>query len=122
VREASDLFSDSLLEDVAIERQVRDDLFQLPILLARRPQLPELLDPHAGELLLPPIERLLTDAQSSADLGDCLAALDLPEGVDNLFVATNPKAISSWPDGEEGGRPRSACVVITKDDGGPIGS
>ena len=26
---------------------------------------------------------------------------------------------SSWPDG---GRPRSACIVITKDDGGPIGS
>jgi hypothetical protein len=34
----------------------------------------------------------------------------------------NPKAISSWPDGDEGGRPRSACLVITKDDGGPIGS
>jgi uncharacterized protein len=34
----------------------------------------------------------------------------------------DPKAISSWPDGDEGGRPRSACLVITKDDGGPIGS
>jgi secreted PhoX family phosphatase len=34
----------------------------------------------------------------------------------------NPKAISSWPDGAAGGRPRSACIVITKDDGGEIGS
>lgn len=34
----------------------------------------------------------------------------------------NPKRYSSWPEGSEGGRPRSACVVITKDDGGVIGS
>ncbi len=33
-----------------------------------------------------------------------------------------PKQYSSWPDGPLGGRPRSACVVITKDDGGVIGS
>jgi secreted PhoX family phosphatase len=33
----------------------------------------------------------------------------------------NPKEFSSWPDGEAGGRPRSACIVITRDDGGPIG-
>jgi secreted PhoX family phosphatase len=34
----------------------------------------------------------------------------------------NPKQFSSWPDGDAGGRPRSSCIVITKDDGGPIGS
>lgn len=34
----------------------------------------------------------------------------------------NPKAVSSWPDGAAGGRPRAATVVITKDDGGVIGS
>jgi len=34
----------------------------------------------------------------------------------------NPKQYSSWPDGPSGGRPRSALVVITKDDGGEIGS
>lgn len=33
-----------------------------------------------------------------------------------------PKRFSSWPEGDEGGRPRSACIVITKDDGGEIGS
>ncbi len=35
---------------------------------------------------------------------------------------TNPKQYSSWPDGGTGGRPRSSCIVITKEDGGPIGS
>jgi secreted PhoX family phosphatase len=35
---------------------------------------------------------------------------------------SNPKQFSSWPDGPSGGRPRSACIVITKDDGGEIGS
>ncbi len=34
----------------------------------------------------------------------------------------NPKQFSSWPDGPNGGRPRSALIVITKDDGGKIGS
>jgi secreted PhoX family phosphatase len=33
-----------------------------------------------------------------------------------------PKAVSSWPDGAAGGRPRSATVVIRKNDGGVIGS
>lgn len=34
----------------------------------------------------------------------------------------NPKEFSSWPDGAAGGRPRSSLLVITKDDGGEIGS
>jgi uncharacterized protein len=34
----------------------------------------------------------------------------------------NPKQHSSWPDGAAGQRPRSSTVVITKDDGGVIGS
>lgn len=34
----------------------------------------------------------------------------------------NPTAISAWPDHNLKGRPRSATVVITKDDGGVIGS
>jgi uncharacterized protein len=33
-----------------------------------------------------------------------------------------PKAVSSWPDGPSGGRPRSATVVIRKLDGGVIGT
>ncbi|HUP94880.1 MAG TPA: PhoX family phosphatase, partial [Burkholderiales bacterium] len=34
---------------------------------------------------------------------------------------TAPQAVSTWPDGPAGGRPRSATVVIRKDDGGVIG-
>jgi secreted PhoX family phosphatase len=34
----------------------------------------------------------------------------------------NPKRYSNWPDGAAGSRPRSALLVITKDDGGPIGT
>ncbi len=34
----------------------------------------------------------------------------------------NPKQFSAWPDGPNGGRPRSATIVITKDDGGRIGT
>ncbi len=37
-------------------------------------------------------------------------------------IPTNPKQFSSWPDGTEGLRPRSSLLVITKDDGGEIGS
>ena len=35
---------------------------------------------------------------------------------------SSPAALSSWPDGPGIGRPRSATVVITKDDGGVIGA
>ncbi|MEQ1776440.1 MAG: alkaline phosphatase PhoX, partial [Burkholderiales bacterium] len=34
----------------------------------------------------------------------------------------NPKAVSSWPDGAAGGRPRSSTIVIRKNDGGVIGT
>ncbi|ROO89714.1 hypothetical protein EDD29_7419 [Actinocorallia herbida] len=34
----------------------------------------------------------------------------------------NPRAVSNWPDFDPAGRPRSATVVITKNDGGKIGS
>jgi secreted PhoX family phosphatase len=33
-----------------------------------------------------------------------------------------PKAISSWPDGEAGGRPRSATIAIRREDGGIVGT
>src|SRR5262245_7922036 len=47
---------------------------------------------------------------------------DVPSGTDARNDPENPKKYSSWPDGNAGGRPRSACIVITKDDGGEIGS
>ena len=45
-----------------------------------------------------------------------------PASGNHTASGSDPKAISSWPDGDDGGRPRSACVVITKNDGGQIGS
>ena len=33
-----------------------------------------------------------------------------------------PMAVSSWPDGPGGGRPRSSTVAIRRNDGGPIGT
>ena len=33
-----------------------------------------------------------------------------------------PRAISNWPDQRPDGRPRSATLVIRKDDGGVIGT
>jgi secreted PhoX family phosphatase len=47
------------------------------------------------------------------------------EPATELTDPANPNGVSSWPqnaDGSPGPRPRSACVVITKDDGGTIGS
>ena len=34
----------------------------------------------------------------------------------------DPKAVSSWPDGAAGGRPRSATIVIRRRDGGIVGT
>ena len=47
---------------------------------------------------------------------------DLPSGSDVRNDPATPRQYSFWPDFDEGGRTRSACVVITKDDGGEIGS
>ena len=37
------------------------------------------------------------------------------------YIAANPLAFSQWPDAS-GGRPRSATVIVTKNDGGVIGT
>jgi secreted PhoX family phosphatase len=35
---------------------------------------------------------------------------------------SKPRAISSWPDGEKGGRPHSATIAIRREDGGVVGT
>ena len=45
-----------------------------------------------------------------------------PVGSQSRSDPNRPKAVSSWPDGDAGTRPRSATIVITRDDGGVIGS
>jgi uncharacterized protein len=44
---------------------------------------------------------------------------EAPVGVND---PANPNRYSSWPDGPSGGRPRSTTVIVTKDDGGEVGS
>jgi secreted PhoX family phosphatase len=34
----------------------------------------------------------------------------------------DPQAVSHWPDGAKGGRPRSATVAIRRRDGGMVGT
>ena len=41
---------------------------------------------------------------------------------DDISDPANPTAVSTWPDGDTSGRPRSSTVVIVKADGGIIGS
>ena len=45
-----------------------------------------------------------------------------PSAGRDAWVNANPTAFSKWPDGPNGGRPRSATVVIRKNDGGVIGT
>ncbi|MFM8863612.1 MAG: PhoX family protein [Limnohabitans sp.] len=40
----------------------------------------------------------------------------------DAWINANPTAFSKWPDGPNSGRPRSATVVIRKNDGGVIGT
>lgn len=44
------------------------------------------------------------------------------EPADEVSDPLDPSKYSQWPDGEEGGRPRAATIVIRKQDGGTIGS
>lgn len=44
------------------------------------------------------------------------------EPADELSDPNSPQKVSSWPDGTDGGRPRSATVVVKRADGGEIGS
>jgi len=40
----------------------------------------------------------------------------------DAFVKNNPTAFSKWPDNDTDGRPRSATIVIRREDGGVIGT
>jgi hypothetical protein len=85
------------------------------------------VDPESGEIrrfLQGPKQCEVTGVQVTPDERTMFVGIQHPgETADESpNDPANPKAFSSWPDGDDGGRPRSACIVITKDDGGPIGS
>ena len=84
------------------------------------------VDPESGEIrrfLQGPKQCEVTGVQVTPDKKTMFIGIQHPGETpdDSPNDPANPKAFSSWPDGDAGKRPRSACVVITKDDGGEIG-
>jgi secreted PhoX family phosphatase len=83
-------------------------------------------DPATGEtrrLLVGPRGREVTGVWVTPDEETMFVGIRHPgEPPSGPSDPLDPKRWSSWPDGEAGGRPRSACLVITRDGGGPIGS
>ena len=84
-------------------------------------------DPATGEIrrfLVGPRQCEITGVFTTPDERTMFVGIQHP-GETHDDSPTDPaktKDLSSWPDGDAGGRPRSACTVITKDDGGEIGS
>lgn len=69
----------------SVEREVRDDLFELGVFVAQPSQL---LQPEPTELLLPPIEHLFSDPEPPTNFSDLFAAFDLVQSVDDPCVAS----------------------------------
>lgn len=83
-------------------------------------------DPRTREtrrFLVGPIKCEITGVSVTPDETTMFVGIQHPgESTTRMGDPAKPKRYSSWPDGAQGGRPRSACIVITKDDGGTIGS
>jgi hypothetical protein len=86
-------------------------------------------DPGTGELrrfLTGPIGCEVTAIQMTPDMRTMFANIQHPGEAPLPHPGRNdpykPTAISSWPDGEAGGRPRSATIAIRRRDGGVIGT
>ncbi|MBX3726387.1 MAG: PhoX family phosphatase [Xanthomonadales bacterium] len=69
-----------------------------------------------GLSMTPDLRTFFVNIQHPGEVPGDLAALGLRTG------PASPTAVSAWPDGPAAGRPRSATVVITRDDGGVIGA
>jgi uncharacterized protein len=83
-------------------------------------------DPSTGEIrrfLVGPSGCEVTGVVATPDGTTMFVDIQHPgETASERSDPANPKAISSWPDGPNGGRPRSATIAIRKRDGGVIGS
>jgi secreted PhoX family phosphatase len=83
-------------------------------------------DPGSGEFrrfLIGPRGCEVTGVVMTPDLRTMFVNIQHPgESPSERSDPANPKAVSSWPDGERFTRPRSATVVIRRRDGGLIGS
>jgi len=90
------------------------------------------VDPHTGEtrrFLTGPVGCEVTGVVMTPDLKTMWVNIQHPGDVPKVLKqqgvkksAENPNAASNWPDHQRKGRPRSATVLITKDDGGVIGT
>jgi len=83
-------------------------------------------DPTTGEVrrfLVGPRGCEVTGVITTPDLRTMFVNIQHPgESPSERSDPAKPTAISTWPDGPGAGRPRSATIVITKNDGGVIGS
>jgi secreted PhoX family phosphatase len=83
-------------------------------------------DPSAGEIrrfLTGPVGCEVTGVIMTPDLRTMFVNIQHPgEPANERSDPGRPTAVSAWPDGPGGGRPRSATIVIRKRDGGIIGS
>jgi len=81
-------------------------------------------DPGTGEVrrfLVGPMNSELTGATWSPDGRTMFVNVQHP-GSGSPRDGSNPRQFSNWPDFDLAGRPRSATLVIRKDDGGVIGT
>ena len=82
-------------------------------------------DPKTGEVrrfLVGPKGCEVTGVAMTPDCKTMFVNIQHPgEPASDISDPKNPTAISSWPDNNSGGRPRSATVAITRTDGGVIG-
>jgi secreted PhoX family phosphatase len=83
-------------------------------------------DPKTGEVrrfLVGPKGCEVTGVAMTPDLNTMFVNIQHPgEPASDISDPKNPTAISSWPDHDPAGRPRSATIVITRADGGAIGT
>jgi secreted PhoX family phosphatase len=83
-------------------------------------------DPRTGEIrrfLTGPVGCEITGATMSPDGRSMFVNIQHPgESPSERSDPANPRRFSNWPDQRPDGRPRSATVVITKADGGLIGT
>src|SRR6202035_702821 len=75
--EALQLFLHDLLQDVAVQREIRDQVLKLRVLLAQLPELAQLAQPQPRVLLLPNVERGFADPVFAADVGHSGATFSL---------------------------------------------
>jgi hypothetical protein len=79
------IFAERPLQDMLIQREIRDELLQPGILLFDLTHPAQLADAQVRELLLPYVERRLTLPSLPTDIGHGGATLGLPQRTRNLF-------------------------------------